>query len=405
MASFPLVILAHVAHAAVIDGFLPAARRLGLPVVIATDRRLEHLERLAAATDTTPVAVVECDVFNPLAVIDALRNAGVQPSAVFSNSDHLQTATALVADAFGLPCKDWHVCYAAKNKAAMRERLRERGLPSPWFHMLAPGAQPPDDTPYPVIAKPREGVASLDVRLCANERELRAYLDAFRQQGPERPVLLEGFLEGPLFTLETLGDGRRVQAIGGFDVTLSPPPYFIEHEARWNGPHGVSCREQALAQVLAFGVGFGVCHSEFVLTARGPVLVEINYRSIGDGREFMLETLLPDGWFERILRLHLGESLPEAVAGTRQALVRYYVATEEGRLSLAAADTVDTTAGAHGVYRALRKSGDDIRLTHSNKDYLGSLNLVADSDAELERALARIESGLRWEIAGLEARA
>lgn len=402
MASFPLVILAHVAHPAVIDGFIPAAHRLGLPVVIATDRRLDHVERLAAVADASTVHVVECDVFNPLAVIDALRNEGIRPCAVFSNSDHLQTSTALVAAEFQLPGKDWRVCYAAKNKAAMRERLHERGLPSPWFRMLGPAELPPADTPYPVIAKPREGVASLDVRLCANAAELRAYLEAFRVNGPERAVLLEGFLEGPLFTLETLGDGRRVQSIGGFDVVLSAPPHFIEREAHWNGPHGVSCREQALAQVLAFGVGFGVCHSEFVLTSRGPVLIEINYRSIGDGREFMLESMQPDGWFERILRLHLGHSLSEAVPSVSHAMLRYYVATEEGRLSVSPPDKVDTRDGARGVYRALRKVGDEIRLTHSNKDYLGVLSLVADSGDDLARALSRIESDLEWRVAPME---
>lgn len=395
MVSSPLVIVAHIAHPAVIDGFLPAARQLGLPVVIATDRRLEHLDRLVAA-DASVLQVIECDVFNPLAVIDALRNEGIQPRAVFSNSDHLQTATALVAAEFGLPCKDWRVCYAAKNKAAMRERLRERGLPSPWFHTLAPGEAPPLDTPYPVIAKPREGVASLDVRLCANAGELRGYLDAFHRQGADRTVLLEGFLEGPLFTLETLGDGRRVQPIGGFDVTLSAPPHFIEREAHWNGANGLSCRQQALAQVLAFGVGFGACHSEFVLTPDGPVLVEINYRSIGDGREFMLDSMLPGGWFERILRLHLGEPLAEVVHGAHRAMVRYYVATEEGRLSVSPPDSEDVGDGARGVFRALRKAGDDIRLTHSNKDYLGALSLVADSDTDLARALSRFESRLQW---------
>lgn len=400
MVSSPLVILAHIAHPAVLDGFLPAAHRLGLRVVIATDRRLDHLERLVA-TDT-PVEIVACDVFNPLAVIDALRNEGIRPAAVFSNSDHLQTATALVAAEFGVPCKDWRVCYAAKNKAAMRERLREYGLPCPWFHMLAPGEQPPADTPYPVIAKPREGVASLDVRLCATAEDLLAYLEAFRRQGPERAVLLEAFIEGPLFTLETLGDGHRVQAIGGFDVTLSPPPDFIEREAHWNGPHGVACREQALAQVIAFGVGFGVCHSEFVATPDGPVLIEINYRSIGDGREFMLDALQPDGWFERILRLHLGHPLEDAVPSERRAMVRYYVATEEGTLSESPADREEAGDGAHGVFRALRKTGDEIRLTRSNKDYLGALSLVADNDDDLARALSRIESGLRWHIAPME---
>lgn len=403
MVSSPLVIVAHIAHPAVIDGFLPAARRLGLSVVIATDRRLDHLERLVARTDAPAVQIIECDVFNPLAVIDALRNEGVQPRAVFSNSDHLQTATALVAAEFGVPCKDWRVCYAAKNKAAMRERLRERGLPSTWFHMLAPDEMPPSDTPYPVIAKPREGVASMDVRLCADAVELRAYLEVFRQQGAGRAVLLEGFLEGPLFTLETLGHWRRVQAVGGFDVVLSAPPHFIEREAHWNGSHGVSCRQQALAQVLAFGVGFGVCHSEFVLTPQGPVLVEINYRSIGDGREFMLESMLPDGWFERILRLHLGEPLAEMLPDAHRAMVRYYVASEEGRLSVSPPDSEDAGGGARGVYRALRKTGDEIRLTHSNKDYLGALSLVADSDAGLAEALSRFESRLTWHTDPLEA--
>jgi hypothetical protein len=241
----------------------------------------------------------------------------------------------------------------------------------------------------------------MDVRLCADVSELSAYLDAFRVNGAERAVLLEGFLEGPLFTLETLGDGRRVQAVGGFDVELSAPPHFIEHEARWNGPHGVSCREQALAQVLAFGVGFGVCHSEFVLTARGAVLVEINYRSIGDGREFMLDGMLAEAWFERILRLHLGHELADASPGTCHAMLRYYVATEEGRLSLSPPDTVDAVDGARGVYRGLRKVGDEIRLTHSNKDYLGVLSLVAESDEHLAHALSRIESGLAWRVAPL----
>src|SRR3546814_4263544 len=56
-----------------------------------------------------------------------------------------------------------------------------------------------------------------------------------------------------------------------------------------------------MAHTLAqFGVGLGACHSEFVVTPRGPVLVEINYRSIGDNREFLLDQLVEQGWFKSI---------------------------------------------------------------------------------------------------------
>jgi biotin carboxylase len=395
----PLVIVTHVRHAAVTEGFLPAAHRLGLPVVLVTDHRLDHLHYFSSVTDNAPLQIIECDVFNPLSIIDALRSAGIRPAAVFSNSDHLQTATALVAASFGLPAKDWRICYAAKNKAAMRERLQELGLPTPWFHSLAPSQAPPQDMPWPVIAKPREGVASLDVKLCADEPALREYLDAFWQRYPGRTVLLEAFLEGPLFTLETLSDDERIDAIGGFDVTLSEPPHFIELEARWNGDAVKRGQEEALAQIRAFGIGLGVCHSEFILTAQGPVLVEINYRSIGDGREFMLDRMFDRQWFETILRLHRGERLALPGATRDHALVRYYVARQEGRLAAASTDQSHSVPLGHSDYRSLRQAGDDIRLSYSNKDYLGILHVVADNEDALHHTLHVAEAQLYWDIA------
>lgn len=399
----PLVILTHVRHVAVTEGFLPAAHRLGLPVVLVTDHRLDHLHYFSSVTDNAPLQIIECDVFNPLSVIDALRSAGIRPAAVFSNSDHLQTATALVATSFGLPAKDWRICYAAKNKAAMRERLQELGLPTPWFHSLAPGQALPQNTPWPVIAKPREGVASLDVKLCADEPALREHLDAFWQRYPGRTVLLEAFLEGPLFTLETLSDGERVDVVGGFDVSLSEPPHFIELEARWNGDAVKRGRQEALKQVRAFGIGFGVCHSEFILTAQGPVLVEINYRSIGDGREFMLDRMFDRQWFETILRLHRGERLALPGATRDHALVRYYVARQEGRLASASADQSHSAPLGYSNYRSLRQAGDDIRLSYSNKDYLGILHVVADNEDALHDTLHVAEAQLHWDIAAEQA--
>lgn len=398
----PLVILTHVRHVAITEGFLPAAKRLGLPVALLTDHRLDHLEYFSKHPEYAPQQIVECDVFNPLGVIDVLRTLDIRPAAVFSNSDHLQTSTASVAQGLGLPGKDWRVCYAAKNKAAMRERLCELGLPTPWFHSWTQDQPMPTQAPYPLIAKPREGVASLDVQLCASAEELQAYGECYWSRFPGRTILLEGFVRGPLFTLETLSDGQRTRTVGGFDVRLSEPPHFIELEATWNGPIGLHQRDQALAQVLAFGVNFGVCHSEFVLTERGPVLIEINYRSIGDGREFLLDRLFGGRWFERILRLHLGQPLDLQIAVSKQALVRYYVAKGEGRLVQASEDRTHQLERADAVYRSLRSPGDDVRLSRSNKDYLGALSVIADSEVDLVQALATAEGQLHWEIRPLE---
>ncbi|WP_219060740.1 acetyl-CoA carboxylase biotin carboxylase subunit family protein [Pseudomonas sp. UMAB-08] len=396
----PLVILSHVTHAAVTEGFLPAARKRGLSVVLISDHAQEH-RRLLATSDfpAQDLLILECDVFNPLAVIELINAHGLRPAAVFSNSDHLQTATAVVAETFDCPGKDWRLCYAAKNKAAMRERLQRMGLPGPWFQVLTAGSVLPEEAPFPLVVKPREGVASLDVRLCHSTRELADYCTQFWQQQPGRALLLEAYMEGPLFTLETLGDGQRLQAIGGFDVSLSPPPHFVELAARWNGSLSAKHRAGALAQVAAFGINFGVCHSEFILTAEGPVLVEINYRSIGDGREFLLDRLLPQGWFDRILAVHLGEPLVDALPGLAEALVHYLVADTPGRLQQASSSFRYEQDNHWSDYRALREIGDDIHVSHSNKDYLGVLRLIAPDTASLDARFAATLADLRWVMA------
>ena len=320
---------------------------------------------------------------------------------MLSNSDHLQTATAIVAAWFARPGKDWVTCLRAKNKAAARRHAAASGLPTPWSRLLPHGTALPAAIPFPVVAKPCEGVASLDVRLCGSAAEL----DAFRADAASRgtrAILVEAFLEGELFTLETLGDGHSLRAIGGFDVVLSPPPHFIELAARWNGPAGVRHRAAALEQLRCFGVGFGVCHSEFVATADGPVLVEINYRSIGDGREFLLDRLLGGRWFPAILALHRGDALddllPEATPSA-SARIDYLVAERNGELRRAAASfTEEDQHGGWSQYQALRQAGDRIRLTHSNKDYVGVLRLVAANVAALDRQRHRLLGGLGFVI-------
>lgn len=55
-----------------------------------------------------------------------------------------------------------------------------------------------------------------------------------RSRRRESDLLLEGMLEGPLQTLETLGDGDRLRVLGGWQTRVSPPPYFIEERLTWD---------------------------------------------------------------------------------------------------------------------------------------------------------------------------
>ncbi len=400
----PIVILTHVVNNAALQGFLPAAVALGYPVLLLTDNPLEHQRYFARdGLACYPQEILDCDVFNAQAIIELLYNLQQKPAAIFSNSDHLQTQCAQAAQFFNLPAKDWQVCYRAKNKAAMREYMQTAGVPGVWFKSVNQPEQLSQlncqSTPFPCVVKPQQGVASLDVERCEDFAQLQRFCLRFWQQHPSKTLLIEAFLQGPLFTLETMGDGENIVPLGGFDVTLSEPPYFIELAAQWHSDVDSIHRRQAFEQVKQFGINFGVCHSEFVLTENGPRLIEINYRSIGDNREFLLNQLAPFDWFEQVLKLHLGEPLGklEPIAG--QALIRYFCAEKEGVLS-AHPVAFEQQAPISIKLEHLKTTGEQIRLSHSNKDYLSVLTAVAkgrDQQAMMQ-SIQALGAKLHWEI-------
>lgn len=398
-----LIVLAHVPTDSINDGFIPAARRLGLSVVLLTDQADAHREHFSqTGLAGYPAEIVACDVFNPLAVIGLLTCRSQTPVAVFSNSDHLQASTAIVADYFNLPRKDWHVAYRAKNKAEMRAELRASGLDVLRHAVVCDDAALQSlisTLPYPCIVKPREGVASQLVTLAHDQAELQSQCAAVWAGQPGLPLLLEEYVEGPLYTLETLGDGKQISVLGGFQVTLSPPPYFVELEAQWGTGLSSAQEAQVVDIVRRFGIGFGACHTEYVMTANGPRIIEINYRNIGDYREFLLQETLDIPLFELVLRLYLGEPLPKLDLARNAARIRYFTAQSAGCLSDAPEAFARQAGGFTISYKPLRSTGETISLTNSNKDYLGVLRGIGPDEQRLGAEIDRVSSSLAWRIA------
>lgn len=398
-----IIVVTHIPTDSVNEGFLPAAKALGLHVVLLTDCVPSHREYFAqAGRNACPDEVIACDVFNPLAIIDVVTCRRARPAAIFSNSDHLQTSTSMAAQYFGLPAKDWRTTYRAKNKAEMRSYLAALRIDALWHTVVcdpAALAASAGAASFPCVVKPREGVASQQVSLSHDRAELEAQCNTIWATHPGLPLLIEEYIEGPLYTLETLGDGKEVVALGGFRTTLSPPPNFIELEAVWGT--GLPAQEEARALdiVRRFGVGFGACHTEYVMTARGPRLIEINYRNIGDYREFLLCETLQIPLFEIVLRLYLGEPLPAFKVAPNAAWIRYFTASASGKLKQAPEAFAQQDDDIRLSYKPLRAVGETIQLTNSNKDYLGVLRGSASSEARLAALIESASERLTWEIA------
>ncbi|BBC29776.1 Siderophore biosynthesis protein [Streptomyces graminofaciens] len=381
----------------VTEGFLPAAARLGLDITVLTDRPAAH--RAAYPH----IEVLDCDVRDFRAVVTRISTHH-RPGAVFTNSDHLQTQAALAAHYFGLPGKDWRATLRAKDKGEMRRRLAAAGVDTVWSAEIT---EPADLTgpavqgaPYPCVLKPREGVASEDVVLVDSPEELVARGKETLARRTGATLVVEEYLPGELYTLETLGDGRLRHIIGGFHTELSPPPYFIEERLTFVPAHPEPVVAQVLAQLDALSVGFGACHTEFVVHEGRARIIEVNYRAIGDQCDLLLAQLLDLPLFEHILRTHLGEPLPTDLDLRRDGAARleYPCAESAGTLVAAPGATELHIDGVDLTYRPLREVGERHDLYRTNRDYLGVLRATGTGQGTVDRVVADFLAAQRWEI-------
>ncbi|MFF0254561.1 acetyl-CoA carboxylase biotin carboxylase subunit family protein [Micromonospora zamorensis] len=375
---------------AVLEGFLPAAASLGLSVTVLTDRPAEW---------PAGVPVARCAVRDAAAVVAA--TAPTRPVALLSNSDHLQEATAIAARKLGLPGKDPDAARLCKDKAAARRAIAAAGLDLVRTVTVDPGAAPQVPVGmFPAVVKPREGVASEDAYLVTGHAELVARIAEIRCRRPDVALVVEEYLAGELRTFETLGDGTALASLGGWRTGLGPPPTFTEESLAWSPPAEQETT-QLRARLAALGVGFGACHTEYVIADGRVRLIEVNYRLIGDRMDLILSELLGVPLFEHVIRLHLGEplaalDLPATV--DRYAQVEYVCADRSGRL-VAAPGRLDTI---HGDVRLgchpLREVGRAAEHTGTNRDYLAVLHGIGPDEGTVRQSLAAFRSDLQWTI-------
>ncbi|MDR7273618.1 hypothetical protein [Catenuloplanes atrovinosus] len=214
---------------------------------------------------------------------------------VTGNEPGVQLADRL-ADALGLPGNDLAVVGARQSKHLMAETLRAAGLDAPrgarvesaaeavaWFE-AGGGAT--------VTVKPIHGAGSDQVRFCRTADEVAAratdILTARNHFGDvHRAVLIQEHLTGREFYTNTVSvDGVHVIAetwVYRKRVTPGGAPLFdYEEPADLTSPDTLRVHEYARAALTALGVRNAAGHSEIMLTARGPVLLDPGAR-LGGG--------------------------------------------------------------------------------------------------------------------------
>ncbi len=405
--------------------FGEAAERLGVELAFATDRCHQIDDPWQDAAVPIRFYDEDASVAN---IVDAAR---IRPiDGVIAVGDRPTVIAARVAAALGLP---WHSpgsTATARHKFRTRERLRDSGLPVPWFLPFAiddvPSAISDRPLTFPCVVKPAalsgsRGVIRADdaVSLAAAVDRLRALMQSpdLRAQRDEAhgTALVEAFIPGHEYAVDGVMHHGRLHVLAIFDkpdpldgpffeetVYLTPPSASPDVQAAIVG--GVTRAAEAL------GLHHGPIHAECRVNPSAVFVLEVAARPIGGLCARALRVLIPDPpslipnpqslipFEEALLRHALGESPDgwhrEACASgvmmipiPRRGILRGVEGIEEAR-AMPHIDDLRITAKTDQLLVPLPEGAS----------YLGFIFARSDDSADVERALRDAHARLRFAI-------
>lgn len=239
------------------------------------------------------IEVVAVETTNESALLAACRNinSNRQLVGVASSSEYFVGAAATIARQLALPGPDPEAVAQIRDKGKQRELLRAAGVGIPDFRVVesvADAIAAANAVGLPAIVKPVAGSGSHGVRLCRSYKEVEAHAGQLLKQTENerglpvpRRILIEQFIEGLEFSVETFGDS----VIGVTKKYLGSPPNFVEigHDfpAELPSEDLALIRSAALRALSALGLNWGPAHTELRLSSDGPKIIEVNPRLAG----------------------------------------------------------------------------------------------------------------------------
>jgi len=394
--------------------FAQAAKRLGIDVIIGSDR-CHQLE------DPWSDGAVPLQFENPAQaaerLVTAVRDRPVK--AVLALGDHQIATAAYAARALGLRYNSPASVENCGSKLRQREILRAEALPVPEFFSFALDESLESvlrRVSFPCVLKPLRLSASQGVIRANDPSEFSAAVERIARllSAPEVRVtrqadldrlLVERYIPGAEVALEGLLVGGRLRVLALFDKPDPLEGPFFE-ESIYVTPSRLAPELQdtilecAANAVRALGLSEGPVHAEFRVNDAGPWVLEIAPRPIGGLCSRVLR-FGPDRMFlEELLVRHVmgmeGADLPRE----RQAAGVMMIPVPRSGI-LEGVDGTGRAASVEGIYELeiTARLHDFIAAWPEGSSYLGFIFAAGESPRQVEDALRRAHSALRFTIA------
>lgn len=310
---------------------LPAiekAKEMGLQV-IAVDMNPDAIGFKVEGVVTELISTIDIP-----AVVEAAKRHQVDGIMTLA-SDMPMRSVAAVAKEMGLVGIDDNTALKATNKAEMRAALKSYNVPIPMFFKVS------DEEGYrkavkmfkgAFIVKPADNSGSRGIFKVEDLSDQKSISDAFKyskQFSRSGDVIVEEYMKGPEVSVETLTVDGVCHVIQITDKLTTGAPHFVEmghsQPTRLGKKTAEKIAEVAKAANNALGIINGPSHTEIIVTAEGPKIVELGARLGGDNITTHLVPLSTGvNMVECCIKIALGEEPDIASKFNKGSAIRYF---------------------------------------------------------------------------------
>lgn len=323
---------------------------------------------------------------------------GVRPfDAVVSFQEQGLMTAALIGKRLGIDANPLDPVLLTRDKGQMRAHMQRVGIASIPYTV----ARSADDVVvfgrdhgWPIILKPVGGSGSQQIHKLYGADEVAPAFAQIQTHYPGMQPIAERFMVGPEVSVEAISWNGEHTVLGVTDKITTGAPHFVE--TGHNMPSALSDATQDAIKSLtarflsSIGHVLGPSHTEIIVTAEGPVIVESHTRAGGDRIFDMVEQVYGVDMFGLTLAGLSGQFPGVAPSKPRGAAIRYIALPPGTVLSIAGREAAAASEGVIEFELQLEVGRQITPFTHSYERY-GFVLTVGDS---LEAAIRNADLAL-----------
>lgn len=341
---------------------------------------------------------------------DVVEKYGIN-AIVTAATDKPLVMMARIAEKYGFPFYSVETAQWSTDKFQMKHRFELGDVPHAQGRLIFK-VEEVEGLVFPVIVKPRDNSGSRGVKLCRNKEELRVSIEEALENSKLDTVLVEEFIEGPEYSIESLHyfEGSQQPTANGQQPECKSEVIQFTEKKTTEFPYNVELghkqpanlieeQKNSICEIVAKigkAMNFKNCpsHTELKINDRGIFVIETSPRLGGD---YITSTLTPlstgINLEDQLLHIALGEPVDTKTGRVEKASGVHFFCLPEGFVEKIDTKSLEDAKNWPGIYsfNLKLKEGDEVHQITSSLNRYGEFIVKAEDREELDRLMEAYE--------------